>query len=804
MRRLLAALVTVLALLLVGVIVAPFVLPADWIRDRLVAAAEAATGLRIGLEGPVSLSVFPEIALDASDVSIARPDRPDLAKVGRARVSLALRPLLDGRVEVTGLTLERPVITLAVASDGSGNWADPAATATGAGSPGGVAVSVSHLTVTDGTVSFDDARTGRKERVTGLDVETALADLDAPLEAEGRLTTRGVTTGFNLALESPARLMSAEKADASLTLTIGDASATARGALALTGDTLFTGTLSAVAPDLRATAAALALPPPVAGSLRVDARLAAGPTRVDATELTLVADETTATGEMGVDVGGPRPRIDARLAVDAVDLDRIAARRPAAGNGRDDDPAIDPALLALADGGVDIKVGRITGSAFDRLGAIEGLHVVAVAQDGAADVQLNGMRLAGGSLTLRTKAKPDGKRLRIDGSLKADGFEIAALAALARASVPVDGRLGADIRFAAAGRSVSALSETLDAAGSIGLTDGTVTGLGLAGAFGDPAADRVDRIALKASFGSLADPLRFEGDGRFGGRPVAFSATVDPRRVLDGHAFPLTAEVATGGVTARFDGDVMTAQSAVTGRASVAAESLAALAAVAGRPASGLPAGAFRATADVETSARSVSVDNLKVKLGDGGFSGAVTVNLGDRPRISARFDGPVVDLGGLIAGAAAGGADPGTPAPSRGSSWSDAPLDLTGFRAFDADVRIGAGGLRYGALTTGRAEAAIRLDRGKLALDIPKAALFGGSVEGALTLDGAADVPAARVRLRIDGADVAPVLAATVGTGRITGRTDVAADLATSGGSVRALIGAFRATCRSRFATAR
>ncbi len=609
-------------------------------------------------------------------------------------------------------------------------------------------MSVSRLTITDGSVAYRDARDGRDERVTGLDVETALADLAAPVEAEGRFTFKGVSAGFSLALATPAGLLAERKADAAVTLTLEDASVTARGAIDLSAASLFTGTVSGVAPDLRAVAAALALPPPLAGTLKVEASVAAGPSRADVTDLTLVADETTVTGEIGVDLAGARPRVDARLVADAVDLDRLAARRPATDGRRGEDPPIDPGVLSVVDGGLDVTVGRITGRAFERAGAIEGVHLIAVAEAGTADVKVDGVRLAGGSLSLRTKLKPEERRIRLDGSVKADGFEIAALAALARASLPVDaGSARASASPPPAGRSL-ALSESLDAAGSISLDGGALTRLGLAGVFGDPAADRLDRIRLKADFASLADPLRIDGTGRFRGRGLEFTATVDPRRVLDGHAFPLAATVATGGVKASFDGDVMTAQSAVTGRARVDADSLAALAAIAGRPAAGLPAGAFRLAADVDTGPGSVSVDNMKVSLGDGGFSGAVTVNVVDRPRVSARFDGPVVDIGGLLAGAAGASGPAADPtAPSAG--WSTAPLDLSGFRAFDADIRIGAGGLRYGALTTGRAEASITVQRGKLAIDVPKAELFGGSATAALTLDAAADVPAATVEDR-------------------------------------------------------
>lgn len=789
MRRLIAGLASILAVLVLAVAAAPFVLPADWIRDRVVAAVETASGLRLSLNGPVSLSVLPVLALDAREVAIARPDAPTLAEIGRVRFALALGPLIDGRVEVTGLTLDRPSVTLAVDAAGVPNWTGAAApetpARTGAGAGPGFAISVSDIEITEGTLAYSDAVSGRTETITGLSLDTALTDLAAPLSAEGSFTARGVTAAFTAAFETPARFLAERRGDMALTLTVGDASLTARGAIDLAAPAPFAGILSLAVPDTRATAAALGVAPPPAATLKADGRVTLSPTRVEATDLVLVADATTVSGAVGVDLTGTRPRVDAHLAVDAIDLDRLSAG--GRGGGRGDGGEIDPALLSIVDGGVDLKVGRVTGAAFGPLGAVEGLHIVAVAEAGAVSTVIDGVRLAGGTLGVRAKARPDKNRLRVDGTVTADGFDVGALAALGGAAAPLGGKLGADVTFAAAGRSVAALAETLDMAGRVSLSGGTLTGLGLADAFGDPAADRLEAIRTEASFGSLADPLRLEGTARFRKRPVAFTATVDPRRILDGQTFPLLVDVASGGVRAAFDGDVLPSQGTVTGRASLDADGLASLAGLAGRPAEGLPAGALRVSADIETALRAITVDNLRVKLGDGGFSGSLSLDLRERPRLKARFDGPVIDLGGLLAGAAGAAGPSGETAAPGG--WSDAPLDLSGLGAFDADVGIAAGSLRYGDLATGRAAATLAVAGGRLTVDLTEAALFGGQATGTVTVDAAGGVPAVAARFSLDGSDIGPVLAATVGTDRIVGRASANLDLASTGRSMRALV---------------
>ncbi|WP_165645289.1 AsmA family protein, partial [Oharaeibacter diazotrophicus] len=122
MVRIVAGLFALLAILVVAVLAVPFVVPADWIRAQVVAAVEGATGFRLALDGPVSFTLVPEPALEAVDVGVAAGDAPEFARVGTVRFGLALAPLIDRRVEVTGLTLQSPRLVLTVDADGPRNW----------------------------------------------------------------------------------------------------------------------------------------------------------------------------------------------------------------------------------------------------------------------------------------------------------------------------------------------------------------------------------------------------------------------------------------------------------------------------------------------------------------------------------------------------------------------------------------------------------------------------------------------------------------------------------------------------------
>lgn len=100
-------------------------IPAGPMRQTLVDAASTAIGYDIRVEGEVRLAVsyFPELLIN--DVHIANQgawQNEDMLSVRRARVQVALRPLLSGRLEFTELTAEGIAINLEQQQDGRRNW----------------------------------------------------------------------------------------------------------------------------------------------------------------------------------------------------------------------------------------------------------------------------------------------------------------------------------------------------------------------------------------------------------------------------------------------------------------------------------------------------------------------------------------------------------------------------------------------------------------------------------------------------------------------------------------------------------
>lgn len=199
---------TLLALLVAGLLAAPgFV---DWraAKPRLEAELSQTLGRAVALDGDFSLHFLPRPWLMAEGVRVAnRPEgsEPELLRVARLEMRLALWPLLSGNFEVESLRLQRPVLLLERLADDRGNW-DGMATRELMSSPSRAgAISLSNVEVFDGELVWRDHLAGREERLRGLDAQVSVDSLLGPVSGTGRFSYQGQPTTFDLAVAAPDR-----------------------------------------------------------------------------------------------------------------------------------------------------------------------------------------------------------------------------------------------------------------------------------------------------------------------------------------------------------------------------------------------------------------------------------------------------------------------------------------------------------------------------------------------------------------------------------------------------------------------
>jgi uncharacterized protein involved in outer membrane biogenesis len=259
MRRALLWAAGALVLLLLA---APFALRMALERGaftaQLDAALERAAGRAVTF-GDISLTLSLPPRITVRDVRIANlpgHQQPDFARIGRLEVKLALRSLLDGRVEILDLRLVGAELWLERDAAGAPNWRLGGGGGGGGGLPSLLRIESSRLHPPDGlpdpigieTLTLRTAADGAlalQGQIRVQDEPVRLeANLAAPfalratltgegfrLTAEGRVATGLADPAWNLALAaevvSPARLMALLGSSASLPA-LGPLTGTAR------------------------------------------------------------------------------------------------------------------------------------------------------------------------------------------------------------------------------------------------------------------------------------------------------------------------------------------------------------------------------------------------------------------------------------------------------------------------------------------------------------------------------------------------------------------------------------------------
>lgn len=123
LKRILIGLGALIMLLIIGVAVLFIVIDPNDYRDEISAMAYKATGRKIELNGDIGLKVIPRLAFSIKDVSVEQDTSFGegwLAHVDELGLSMALFPLLGGRIEVQAVNLKG--LTLNVIENAQGHY----------------------------------------------------------------------------------------------------------------------------------------------------------------------------------------------------------------------------------------------------------------------------------------------------------------------------------------------------------------------------------------------------------------------------------------------------------------------------------------------------------------------------------------------------------------------------------------------------------------------------------------------------------------------------------------------------------
>lgn len=213
----------IVLVLILALIAAPGLIPADVYRAPIETNASQALGRDVRLTGPMSVRLIPRIEVRAKGARIANPAdfggasdpaAPAFAEMEELRAAVGIWPLLLGDVRVDELVLVRPRLHLIRLADGSNNWTfnlPPKQS-------DGTSAWIGRLDIIEGEAAFEDRAAGTKRTVSALNLQARMPSPDKPLVVELSATGQTITAGARARLESPRSLLEGGRSPLSVDL----------------------------------------------------------------------------------------------------------------------------------------------------------------------------------------------------------------------------------------------------------------------------------------------------------------------------------------------------------------------------------------------------------------------------------------------------------------------------------------------------------------------------------------------------------------------------------------------------------
>jgi len=494
-------------LLVAAVLIAARVINPNDYKPQLEKLVAEKTGRPLRVAGDVRLSLFPWVGVSFADLSLGNPPGfpdPGFLQVKAFEVRLKLWPLLFRQVEVGRLVIDEPRVALATLADGRVNWEFGAKREAPVGQPPPTAptelpirsLAAEEIRIRNGTVLLVDRRAKTERALRRLDLSLLDVSMERPLRLslsadwegkpvtlEGRLGPLG---DFSRPAALPLELRAAAfgRLEAAVRGTIEEPLTAPRAALALeVKEFSLRGLLSDLGLGAPATQDPRALEKV---SLRVELKADASSAALSGGRLLL--DDTRAEFEARLSEFA-KPRIEARLNADAIDLDRYLPPKPAAAkagaaappaaSGAGSSPAGPPPdFTALRRLLLDatVEIGRLTAAK----ARLETLQARIRAREGILTVDPFSFAGYEGKVSGKAVANVTGEVPRIESRLEASGLRMLPLLKDTAGKDFLEGTAQAEATLAMQGADAERIKASLSGAGRLRVEDGAIVGVDIA------------------------------------------------------------------------------------------------------------------------------------------------------------------------------------------------------------------------------------------------------------------------------------------------------------------------------------
>lgn len=715
--------------------------------------------MTIRLDGPVRLSLLPKLAVVADDISLSTGTGDIAISAPRFSTSITLSSLWSKKLEIQSVALADPTIALKPSAN-----AEPAPEPKEVQADPFAAVvdtlerlAINQLTITNGTLT-SGASAGKSATVTAIDADLRVPDLDRE-------------TSFSLAATSNGRRVE------------------------------MSGSLSALRPILKRLPAQIAIearldPAPVA---KFSSLHASGEIQLNGNGSYQIKGGKFDIGDQSFQMDalfqpGARHRFFADLSAKRVDIDALSdIGKGGSGGGKLPAGSAEPdlAMLSAFDADISVAIDELVGG---KIRASD-VQLAATLRDGHLEAKLEHFGLDAGSLTAQASTDVGETPPTIRGNIASSGLDIGAIAKLAGQSVPLSGKLMADMGFAFRGLTAERIRSSANLQGTVGIREGK---LALAAFAENRTANDITALNLDAKVRDIGKPVDLTGKLAWRGQAVTFKSQIAPASFLGRASIadasgPISLSVSSKYLEGSING-VAGGGGTFKGQVSATSPSVDKLMQWLGQGASrNLQDFAFKG--DVDAGPKQFSFQKATVTLNGVKTSGQGSVKLGEPLTIRTSLNFAKLDFAALAGGggvAAGGKQKPGGAA--------DAPIDLSFLKGIDARIEVAADKLGYGKVFAGPVATVLTVADGKAHLSVPQSPFYGGTIAAEMTADGSGDAASLGLDAAIAGAAAAPLLHDAADFDRIEGTLDATVAVSGSGKTTKSLARSLAGKAATKF----
>lgn len=512
----------IVGLAIVALLALPLFVSADTLKAQLIAQVKKTTGRNLEITGDTSLSVFPNIAVSAEGVTLYNPDgftSPYLVKMKKLSTGAALRPLLAGNLQVTGITLDGAEVYLEETAGGRKNWEFTAEKIEDAAEketkkPEAQDASflksfaLGDIDVTDSKLHYQKGNEKPKV-IEDIDITLSGADANAPLKLDGSAAYNQKTIQANVVIEELKAFLADKDSPLKVAIAVPGATVDFDGKARM-GETLNAiGKLDADVSSLPSVMEWATGKEP-SGSLPkvvlIDGTLSAKDNKYSIADASFKVNDTAAKGKLSVDSNGSVPNIVGALAFGELNLDEWkSADGKGAGSGSDkaegwSNERIDLSGLKGANASLALTFDAIKS---ERL-VLGPTNADVNLSGGALKIAIDKTSLYGGSANGVIRLSEAG----VGADIAASGVKVEPLMEALSGKSRVEGTTALKLNLQGSGNSERAIVNSLNGNGNITIADGAVKGVNLGkfwreakkGFLFDSSTEKTDFSELSGSF----------------------------------------------------------------------------------------------------------------------------------------------------------------------------------------------------------------------------------------------------------------------------------------------------------------